>query len=308
MNISLKQIREQLQYELNRFIWEAKKYNNAQGTNMYSINNLNTIRSVISNIGKMGLFEKYIDILKELAIFTTIEDQMALQYSEGYKIVEHLDTLKTLCSNFLETLIKIIPPEDANSINIKLPPISDFDELSKVTRNIHLGLTQVVYLEDLQGQTKIVSVENGSIWFNVFVGSTEALYVIASLVWASAVIYKKIQEGKSHAEYAKRIKIKNEYLKELQNAQKTELDLMIKAEAEYIQSSHFKMNAPESFERIKNSISIFAELIEKGAEIHPSLVVPENVSNLFPNPASLINLESKIKKIESSNNKNTTNN
>ena len=72
---------------------------------------------------------------------------------------------------------------------------------------------------------------------------------------------------------------------------------MIQAEAEHIQSEHFKNNAPENLKRIKNSISIFAELIGKGAEIQPALVAPENVANLFPDPTNLIGLESKIKKI-----------
>lgn len=68
-------------------------------------------------------------------------------------------------------------------------------------------------------------------------------------------------------------------------------------EAVHISSEHFHENTPENIERIKNSITTFADLIGKGAEIHPALVAPENVSNLFPDPTKLIGVESKIKRL-----------
>jgi len=295
-NISLKQIREQLQYNLQRFEWKAVKKSTQQGT-FIELSNLNSIRSVVDNIANIGLFSNLTDSLKKSVIYTTVNNQMTVQYSEGVQIDNDFVYLKTLCSNFLEVLIKTIPSEDINSINIKLPPISDFDELSKVSREIHIGLTQVIYSDEIQGETKIVSVENGSIWLNVFVGSAAALTLIASLIWSSAVIFKKFQEGKLLAEQVRGLKVKNESLEEILKAQKAATELMIQAEAEHIQSEHFKDNEPENLERIKNSISIFAELIGRGAEIQPALVAPENVSNLFPDPTNLIGLESKIKKL-----------
>jgi hypothetical protein len=39
------------------------------------------------------------------------------------------------------------------------------------------------------------------------------------------------------------------------------------------------------------------ELIEKGAEVHPALMAPENVKNLYPDFKKLGSVESKIKQI-----------
>ena len=298
MNTSLRQIRKQLQYSLKQFEWKSE---NSTLRDTCSIGNLNITRSVIDDIDRIGLFSNLTDFLKKSAIYTTANDKMTIQYEEGRLIIQSLDTLKTLCYELFVTLAKTVPPENVNSINIKLPPISDFDELSKVSRDIHIGLTQVIFSEDIKGQTKIESVENGSIWINVFVGAT-AIPVIASLVWASAVIYKKIQEGKLLAEQVRGLKVKNESLEDILKAQKAETELMIQAEAEHIQSEYFKNTTPENIERIKNSISTFAELIGRGAEIQPALVAPENVTNLFPDPTNLIGLESKIKKIGPANN------
>ena len=93
------------------------------------------------------------------------------------------------------------------------------------------------------------------------------------------------------------LKVKNDSLEDILKAQKAETKLMISAEAQHIDSEHFKEKAPENIERIKNSITTFADLIGRGAEIHPALVAPENVTNLFPDPTKLINIESKIKKL-----------
>ena len=297
MDASLKLIKQQLQNILKRLEWEAENVINNQGQiNQMKLSGLANIRSVLNDIKSLNLFYGVVEVLSNSVIFTTANDQMMVQIQEGRDIVSNLTLLKTLSTNFLNVLLTTVPEEDINSINIKLPPVKDFDELSKVSREIHLGLTQVIYNDDINGQTEIVSVENGSIWFNVFVGAS-AVTVIASLVWSSAVIYKKILEGKLLAEQVRGLKVKNDSLDDILKAQKVETDLMIQAEAEHISSEHFKKNIPESIERIKNSIVTFADLIGKGAEIHPALVAPENVSNLFPDPTKLIGVESKIKRL-----------
>ncbi len=293
MDTSLKLIKQQLQNILKRLEWKAD--NSANGQTI-TFSGLNNIRIVVNDIKSLNLFDGIVASLGKSAIYTTANDQMTIQMQEGREIVGNLTLLKTLSTNFLNVLLTTVPEEDVNSINIKLPPVNDFDELSKVSREIHLGLTQVIFNDDINGQTKIISVENGSIWLNVFVGAS-AVTVIASLVWASAVIYKKILEGKLLAEQVRGLTVKNDSIEDILKAQKAQTDLMIQAEAEHISSEHFRENTPENIERIKNSITTFAELIGKGAEIHPALVAPENVSNLFPDPTKLIGVESKIKRI-----------
>lgn len=297
METSLKQIKLQLQDILKRLEWTSKNISTVQGqVTTTEITGLSGIRQVINDISTLNLFDSISNSLKSSVIYTTANDTMQVQIAEGREIITNLTLLKTLSTNFLNVLLKTVPEEQTDSINIKLPPINDFEELSKVSREIHLGLSQVIFNEEINGQTKIVSVENGSIWLNVIVGTT-AVTVIASLVWASAVIHKKILEGKLLAEQVRGLKVKNDSLEDILAAQKKETEMMIQAEVEHINSEHFLANAPENIERIKNSITTFADLIGRGAEIHPALVAPENVANLFPYPTKLISVESKIKRL-----------
>ncbi len=298
MDASLKQIKFILQDILNHFDWRAEQVLLHQ-TQYIKLSELNTVRKVINDVSTLDLFDDAINYLKSSVIFTSSTDQMNIQLSEGQIIISNLNQLKILLTNFLNLLIKTVPNEDESSVNIKLPPVNDFDELSKVSRDIHVGLSQVIFNDEIGGQSKIVSVENGSIWINVFLGA-KALSVIASVVWSASVIFKKIQEGRMMEQQIRALKIKNDSLEEILRAQKAEIDLMIQAEAEHIESEHFTNNVPENIERIKKSISTFAELISKGAEVHPSLVASESISNLFPDPKKFLGLESKIKKLKPS--------
>jgi hypothetical protein len=298
MENSLKLIKIQLQDIHNRLNWKNNLLNNTSPT-IYEITNLKEIRNIINTLKDLNLFTSTTNILLESAIFTTSSNIARVQSTENSLINSQLNLLKNLIENFLEVLKSTVPEETIDSINIKLPPINDFDELSKVSREIHIALTQVILNDEINGQTRIISVENGSIWLNVLVGST-AVTVVASLVWSAAIIYKKILEGKLLEEQIRGLTVKNESLEDILKAQKAQTELLIKAEAEHVNSEHFKINAPENIEKIKNSISIFADLISKGAEIKPALVAPENVSNLFPDPTKLIGLESKIKRLVNS--------
>jgi hypothetical protein len=301
MDASLKQIKFALQDIVKILDWKVESVN-VSNVGHLQFSGLTQLRQIINSVEALGLFADTVQQLKSSAIFTSSSDQMRVQLQEAQTINTLLGQLKSLVSNFLNVLLRTVPDEDPSSLNIKLPPVENFDDLSKVSRDLHLAISQVVFNNEINGSEKIISVENGSIWFNVFIGST-AISVIASIVWSAAVIYKKIQEGRLLEQQIRSLKVNNESMEDVLKAQKAQTDVMIQAEAEHVQSEHFKENASENIERIKNSITLFAQLIGKGAEIHPALVAPENVSNLFPDPKKLIGLESKIKLLSDAENR-----
>lgn len=297
MSEKLKEIREAL-YEAMPLIEihaEAIKTNSG---GKVSISNLINLRKGIELLDNFKLFVEIIDTLKSSVIFKNNDDNVVVTPSDSIHISGEIEVLFILTKNLYRTIIEIMPIEDINSVNIRFPDLDDFDDLSKYSKQFHYALTQVLLLPDIGATTEIKTVSPGSIWVNVLIGSSLGLGVVASLTWAAYVIMKKRQEVKMFEEHYRTLEIKNNGLKDVQEAQKKLIDLAIEAEARYISSEHFKTNEPENIERIKNSVSTLAELLQKGAEIHPSLVAPEQVTNLFPNPTKLIGLESRIKKIE----------
>ncbi|WP_238582276.1 hypothetical protein, partial [Cellvibrio sp. OA-2007] len=59
-------------------------------------------------------------------------------------------------------------------------------------------------------------------------------------------------------------------------------------------------NCPKLAEgiRVESSIKTLAKLIQQGAEVHPSLMAPESVKNLFPDYKKIDSITSQIKRLE----------
>jgi len=233
-----------------------------------------------------------------LQFFNTGKDFVNLNLPEGRKLKPQLEELNRIVSSVSQSIEEIGGESDENTVSIKLPDVKDFEDLSKFSSDFHKILNQSIVNEDIKGEVRIDSVENGSIWLDVYLGSAAAVSLIGGLAWASAVVYKKIQEGRLIEKHVESLGVKNASLKEIQTKQKEALSLMIDAEANNLYNENFEGNSPEQIERLKLSIKLFSELIDKGAEIHPALNQPESVKNLYPKMTNLQTLESKIKKIE----------
>tara|TARA_B110000967_G_scaffold100579_1_gene103251 strand:- start:82 stop:972 length:891 start_codon:yes stop_codon:yes gene_type:complete len=270
-----------------------------QGGNTISVfSNLNQYRNGINILESSDLFKKELTSLRKTPIFTTAQDFINLNYAEGRKLRLQLDEFFRICSTVTQSIEQIGGDSEKDSISIKLPEVKDFEDLSKFSADFHKILNQAIVNDQIKGQVRIDSVENGSIWLDVYLGSAAAVSLIGGLAWASAVVFKKIQEGRLIEKHVESLGVKNASLKEIQIKQKEALDLMIDAEANSLYNENFKGDNNEQIGRLKLSIKMFSNLIDKGAEIHPALNQPESVKNLYPKMANLKGLESKIKKIE----------
>lgn len=255
-------------------------------------------RNSINLIDECKLFSNEISLLRKSPIFSTAKDSLEINYSEGRDLKIQTDEIIKLVDAINQTIADISIRTSDDSISIKLPPINDFEDLAKVSSEFNKILNQAIVNDDINGQVKIESVENGSIWIDVYLGSAAAVALIGGLSWAAAVVFKKFQEGKIIEEHVKSLGIKNESIKEIQIKQKDALDLLIDAEANNLYNENFTGENNEQIERLKNSIKLLSQLIDKGAEIHPALNQPENVKNLFPKMELIKTIESKIKRIE----------
>lgn len=204
-------------------------------------------------------------------------------------------------TSLLDVLTKTIPNEDPNSFKIKLPPVQDLGQMAKYVKDFHTSLTALLISPSIQGEAIVESVENGSIWVTIFVRIPAAMTMIASLTWSSAVVYKKIQEGRLVQEQVRSYGLKNDAIEEIKNLHNETIRNLVEIEAKHIQNEHFDVTNHEELERIKKSVSILSELIYKGAEIQPALTAPEDVSNLFPDATKMISIESKVKKLTEGN-------
>jgi hypothetical protein len=259
---------------------------------------------------ELGLFSSKSSIIVsgELKRISEGGDSITLNvssYPSGYlrelrKGIDELSGMAFFAVRFLKAIPTISPsiPKPAEAFSIKLPCPRDFDDLIKMMSSVQTALGQNVINDKIKGHIKILSWEPGSFWFDIALGSQAAFGLAAAIVWAAAVILKKKKESELLVEKVRSLKIKNESLTDIRNAQKELLDLTVDAEARAVYDEHFgKTLDNEQMARLKHGIKLFSELINRGAEVHPSLSAPESVQNLFPDFSKLSLIESRIPKL-----------
>ncbi len=293
MNHSLREVKDLAQEAYRIIKWETEV--NPNNTAQSFLKHSNSIRDAVEIVESLEIFEDEVKALKSSELYTNSGDSIKIPTAAASTIAGMAQSLEQLLKNFYKALETVLPAESPNSINIKLPTVNDFNDLSSYAKDLDTALSQVMYLNEIDSKVKIESVENGSIWLNVLLDTVFAVSVVGGLVWSAAVIYKKILEGRIMDEQLRGLKIRTDSMEDVSKAQKESLLQLVQAEADFINSTTFKENVPENIERIKVSIKLFAELLDKGAEVHPAIGAPEEVTNLYPNMKALPTVESKTK-------------
>lgn len=260
---------------------------------------LDEFRRKINLLKLIPGLEEDADYFQKSAPFQTNRLEITIENSEWQQLMtkwrQYISNLQGV-KRYLESHLRM---QADRSVYIKLPPTTDAGENGKYLIDFDKHLKQVL-LALPQKDTKIElrGCETGSIWVELYLGNPIAVLFVGSLAWAAAVVYKKVNEGRMFSEYVKSLKIKNEGLQNLADAQKALLDSMVEAEARNLSEEYYgSADEPETLARVKNTIREFSRLMEKGAEIHPALKAPEEVRNLFPDLRQLQKIESRVKMI-----------
>ena len=267
------------------------------GSNYWEIRNVRELKRGIDLISRTESFPQETNWLKDNVVYISGQDSIHVGVGEGKQYVEHINKLRELAESTVSMLSTLIGDDEENVIYVKLPNVTDFDGLAEHSSKFQLILSQTILHSEIGGKIEILGAENGSIWIKLKIGSPQAMILIASMAWAAAVIHKKTQEGRLIEQLVRTQEITNEHRKKVSDAYDIILDAYVKNETQHIMDTSFPKNRNDNelFQRVKNSLTMLSQELEKGAEINPSLLTPEEVSNLFPDVKQLQSIESRIK-------------
>lgn len=268
------------------------------GSGYLQVINVISLKKALNELSQTGLFKKEINEIKESSLFEFTGNTLNLTPSDGQQLMQRIQRLSLVASSLSSALASLIQETRENTIYIRFPDIKDFNDLSKASESFNKIFSQTILDEEVGGVIEIETVENGSIWFELYVGTIKAVSVIGSITLSAALAFREYKKGLYIAESTRTRKIKNNRLEELQKAHKLLLDDLIDAEAYSINNTYFEKDSPERINRIKHAIKTLSEEMGKGAEILPSKKNPSEISNLFPDMKNLPALISKIKEIE----------
>lgn len=261
----------------------------------YFATNLSTLREAILNLDDIEILEKEIEDLKDTSLFKHSGDSDFFTVSEEVKIKNAISRLR-IGIDFLLRYEQQIPFPN-NGLNIKLPEIDNFDDLSKASRDLKLALEIPILDQEKGGFIKIETADSGSIWLTVSTGTIAAVNLVAVICWSAAVIRKKMAEAKIFEQQAKTLELKNEMMQELLKAQKVQLKNILDSEAKQITDNHYDLSDGEAINRLKLSLETVSELIDKGVKILPTSDSKETIK-LFPDYSNLHLIESSIRQLK----------
>ncbi len=262
------------------------------------ISNILQFKLFIENIEKMDIYSAEIAYFKNSELYQTTANELVVKNVLADKLQKEANYLINSCKGLKRVFQELLPESNPASINIKLPEPSDFEELIKTMSTFNKSISTIIVEEEIGGSVKINNWEHGSFWIELMLDTSAAVAVVSQVAWAAAVISKKYNENKLFAIAAKKMEIEQASLDDILDKQKIMTNALIETEAKAIEDKNFTKEDAERMGRLKHSIKTFAELISKGAEVHPSLMAPETVKNLFPDFKKLDTITSNVPQIE----------
>lgn len=276
---------------------QHQQLSGAGGATFIKLNNLTEFRAAIENIADTGLFggDALLGRLKELPIFSNAHDSFDITLSQFQELSTVLSRLYLTGFHTLRAIEQAVPPADPYSVSVKLPEVKSLEEMASVIKTVDRAFSQGI-VNEVGGKVEIETVEPGSVWLIICLGAPIAVTVIGALVWAGVVIAKQRNSNLLIEKEINKRDLQNEFVKDLVNANKKLIDTLVESEAKLIQDENFQGNN-EQLERIKLSILSFADIIQKGGEVHPALHAPDAVKVAFPPANNMHLIESRTKKL-----------
>lgn len=261
----------------------------------YKVSQAENLRNSINTISKIDFLNNNVNKIKQTALFKTLDNEVYVKSHDHLTIQGFVDYVRTGLSFFVQNYQYSNVYETEDALLIKLPPLDNFDDLSKISSAFKKAIEIPILDSGIETNLKIVKAQPGSIWLTVLI-SLGAIKLVAAIVWSAAVIRRKMAESKIFEQHARTLKLKNDQIENIIDAQKVQIKNVLDDEAKAIAAEYYSSSDNEVIERLKLSINSVQNLIEKGAKILPNSK-DDSVIKLFPDTANLSSIESAIKKI-----------
>lgn len=252
--------------------------------NNHQISRASRFRSALQALENTGAFKQEITTIKEFkAICLTTEDTVALPVNECNQLINLTNQLRNKVSIADVVLQAILPPQDLNSLSLKLPKINSLKELSDISIKLDKIFDQLLVNDFVKGRSQLQNFDTGSEWLEVVFNSTKAVGLVASVVYTVLFLKREHIKNQELLEVVRNRKITNDLYENLSNdlleKHKRLLEDQVKEIAVYAGADD---NDHEYLGRIKFCIDELNQLIDKGLKFFPASKSPSEVQSKLP--------------------------
>lgn len=274
-------------------------------TQTFYVNNIKDISQGIEILKNLEYLNPELKRVMDLGIVTNVQSSTITVNNDVFsKLTASVNALRNKINQNLSILKSTVIEISESTICIKLIEHDSLKELGNELELIDTILNQIISHKDVSGTYKFSSFDIGSTWVYILINSSLTMNLIAGVVWSACVIRKKWLECEYLKQQIKLMKIKEDSLKDIQEASDKQLKLLTESEAKNIMQQFNLDNTDNEYQnRLVHSITELSKLINEGVQVQPSLLVPEESKNLFPNYKELDSIQSHTKLLEKNNEK-----
>jgi hypothetical protein len=276
----LREIRHLLEHYSDKFTYSARGINNNSD---YEITGLQSVFNAINELSVLDFLE---DDIKRFQAFGPIyysktpNDVMHLKADTYHKVKFYIEIAAEKVNGFQTLIDNSIPKQEDNIVSVKLPPYKELGELSTFFKTLNTAFQSGLMNNEIKGSYEFKNFDTGSSWVDIIINSTVVLQFFGNLIQTAQNVHRNTIEAQLMRTQLERLDLQREAMESVKEALDNSINAVVNAEIDNLTGN--KNYDPEAIAELKLSVKTFAQLINEGAQFHPPLNSPQEVTQAFP--------------------------
>ncbi len=251
----------------------------------YRLKNADEVREILAALSDIESLKETIAAVRNRSLgFLQHTGSITVEYNVKPALVGDYQRLYTKVSTITDLFESLDYRQDSEGFDIKLPPDISLSDLSKCTKDLDTIFSQCPLFTNQDSDIRFTAVDVGSVWLTFLVvggAAVVTLRLIAELVDRALVIRSHYLTTQEQEEKIRTLQLGNDALENAMaiNKQITK-GLLAKVSTELAEEHN--ISDPEDLGRLRNSIQLMADWMDKGMEVYASIQAPEETKAVFP--------------------------
>lgn len=262
--------------------FEEKK---VPGTMYYKLINADRIRDTLVQLQVIDSFAECIYLIKSKSPgFEQLTGDIIVDQRTKSSLESAYHQLENKVVTVTELFDSLNYEQSASGFDIKLPANMSLSDLSKCTKDLNTIFSTCPLFTNKDGTITFTSVDVGSVWLSFLVGGTAAigiLTILAALVDKALIIRSHYLTTKEQAEKIRTLQLSNDILENANDVNKTITKKLLEKVSAELATEH-GITEPEDIGRVKSSLQLMSEWMNKGMEIYAAVKAPAETKAVFP--------------------------
>lgn len=283
----LDSVREILKDNVNRLVIDTEP---TEGGKNYKLRRFMIAIGAVREIQDTGMFQVLCrSILAQEVIVLAVHEPIVVSAGIASDFEAKLNSLRTRAQYVLDALNEFVTPLPEECIRVRLPETNDLETAAKITLDLNKLLNQVVVNEYVSGEVSLKGFTQGSLWIDICLGSLSAYHLIAALVRLYFEARQRQAQQAARSQFLQDLTLSVDIRKAVAKAINDEVDAYRKHRLkELLEEAGVPPSDHEFALRVENSLKMLGDLLERGLEIHPSLMASIEERKRLPDPKLIL--------------------